>query len=306
MPVHPEIQKILDIIPPSEVHEIDVEAHRKMFNAPRQAVEERVQLFNVEDRVISTEETDLTLRIYTPEERDTYSILVFFHGGAYYGGNLESHDDVVREIAKESGYKVIAVDYRLAPEHPYPAAMNDCYAATKWVTENRDELQWDGKPLAICGDSSGGSLAASISYLARARNEFNIGKQILIYPALDIDFSERRYPSLTENGKGYFLDVDMLPIENAFYLEGVTDAKNPLVSPIHEEDLTNLPATFIITAEYDPFRDEGELYAKNMEEQEGEVQLTRYEGATHGFLGRYTHLDEFKVVYKEIADFLNK
>jgi acetyl esterase len=306
MPVHPEIKKILDFIPHSETKQkIIPEEHRKMFDAPVLSVEQRVQVYDVEERTIPTTEADIPVRIYTSEEADSYPILLYFHGGAFMSGNLESHDEVIRPICKESGFKVISVGYRLAPEHPYPAALVDCYEVTRWAAQHKDELKWDGKNLAVAGDSSGGNLVAAVSLMARDKKEFTITKQVLFYPSLDLDFSEFRYPSLVENGKGYFVESDQLAEINSFYLLGNVDTDNPLVSPIREENLENLPEAFVITAEYDPFRDEGELFAEKLKKCGVHAELKRYEGATHGFLGKFTHLDEYKDVYKITAEFLN-
>ncbi len=306
MPVHPEIKKILDSIPQFDTKpKVIPEEHRKMFDAPILPVEKRVQVYSVEEKTIQTTEADIRVRIYTPNEGDSFPLLMFFHGGAFFSGNLESHDEVVRPICFESGYKVISVDFRLAPEHPFPAALEDCYNVTKWASENKDELKWDGKTLALAGDSSGGNLVAAVSLMARAKKEFTVTKQVLFYPSLDLDFSEFRYPSLVENGKGYFVESDQLAEFNSFYLLGNADTDNPLVSPIREENLENLPESLVITAEYDPFRDEGELFAENLKKCGVHVETKRYEGVTHGFLGKFTHFDEYKDVYKRTADFLN-
>jgi acetyl esterase len=307
MPVHPEIKKVLDSIPQTESKQkiIPVE-HRKVFNAPVLPVEKRVQVYSVEEKTIPTSEADIPVRIYTPKEEYSYPLLMYFHGGAFFSGNLESHDEVVRPICMESGYKVISVDYRLAPEHPFPAALEDCYNATKWATEHKDELKWDGKTLAVAGDSAGGNLAAAVSLMARNKKEFTITKQVLYYPSLDLDFSEFRYQSQIENAKGYFVESEDLAEHNSFYLLGDVDTDNPLVSPIREENLENLPAALIITAEYDPMRDEGELFAEKLTKAGVHVETKRYEGATHGFLGKFTHLDEYKDVYQRTGAFLNK
>ena len=205
MPVHPEIKKILDFIPKFDTKpKIIPEEHRKMFDAPILPVEQRVQVYSVEERTVPTTEADIPVRIYTPKEADSYPILMYFHGGAFMSGNLESHDEVVRPICKESGYKVISVGYRLAPEHPFPAALVDCYNVTKWAAEHKDELKWDGKNLAVAGDSSGGNLVAAVSLMARDKKEFTITKQVLFYPSLDLDFSEFSLPIISGKWKGLF------------------------------------------------------------------------------------------------------
>ena len=307
MPVHPEIKKILDFIPESDPNQkIFPEEHRKMFDVPSIPAENRVQVYTVEERTVPTPFADIPVRIYTPKEGDTFPLLMYFHGGAFFSGTLESHDEVARPLCMESGYKVISVGYRLAPEHPYPAALEDCYHVTKWASEHKKELHWDGENLALAGDSSGGNLVAAVSLMTREKQEFKITKQVLFYPSLDLDFSEFRYPSLVENGKGYFVESAQLAELNSFYLIGDADTDNPLVSPIREKNLENLAPTLIITAEYDPFRDEGELFAANLKKSGVPVETKRYEGATHGFLGKFTHLEEYKDIYSFTGEFLNR
>ncbi|MBM4763551.1 alpha/beta hydrolase [Bacillus sp. B15-48] len=305
MPLHPEIKKMLESIPKSDVKEkIVLEKMREILNIPSIPAEKRVQVHSIEERTVSTSETEIPVRIYTPEEKNFYPILMYFHGGAFFSGTLESHDEIARPIAMESGYKVISVDYRLAPEHPYPAALQDCYDVAKWVTENKDELKWDGVNLAVAGDSAGGNLAAAVSLMARDKKEFVITHQVLYYPSLDLDLSEFRYPSLFENRKGYGVESDQLAEFCSFYLSGGADPNDPLVSPIKKENLKHLPSALVITAEFDPMRDEGEQYAANLEQYGISVELKRYEGATHGFLGKFTHLEEYQDVYKRTGKFL--
>ncbi|RHW39383.1 alpha/beta hydrolase [Lysinibacillus yapensis] len=305
MSVHPEIKKVLDLIPLTDPASFKIipEEFRKS-DVPILPVEQRVRVHAVEETTIPTAESDVPVRIYTAEEAEEYPILLYFHGGAFFSGNLESYDEVVRPLCKESGYKVISVGYRLAPEHPFPAQIHDGYNVAKWVTEHKDELKWDGKNLAVAGDSAGGNLAAVVSMMAREKKEFSITKQVLFYPSLDLDLSELRYPSLTDNAKGYFVETAVLPEFNSFYLAGGVDPNNPLVSPIREGNLENLPEALVITAEYDPMRDEGELFAENLRKSGVPVELKRYEGVTHGFLGKWTHLEEYKDVYQRTGDFL--
>lgn len=307
MPVHPEIKKILDTIPESDPYKrIIPEEHRKMFDKPILPIEKRVHVYSVEEKTILASTTEIKIRIYTPEEGEEFPLLMYFHGGAFFSGNLESYDEIVRPICKESGYKVIAVEYRLAPEHPFPIPLEDCYQVTKWAVEHGKELKWDGKNLALAGDSSGGNLAAAVSLMAREKQEFTVTKQVLYYPSLDLDFSEFRYPSLIENRKGYFVESDTLAEHNSFYLKGKVDTDHPLVSPIREENLENLPAALVITAEYDPMRDEGELFAEKLKNAGVRTETIRYEGVTHGFLGKFTHLAEYRDVYQRTGSFLKK
>ncbi|MEB7762699.1 alpha/beta hydrolase [Staphylococcus equorum] len=307
MTLHPEIKNTLDSMPHEDSKQkVIPEEARKFMNIPATPIEKRVPVYSLEDKNVPTPEMNIPVRIYTPEEKDYYPVLMYFHGGAFFSGNIESHDDIVRAISMESGYKVIAVDYRLAPEHPFPAALQDCYEVTKWATEHKEELNWDGEKLAVAGDSSGGNLAAAVSLMSRQKQEFSITKQVLYYPSLDLDLSEFRYESLIENGKGYGLESDVLAEFNSFYLSDSADPNDPMVSPIKEKNLENLPATLVITAEHDPLRDEGELFAENLRNSDVSVELKRYKGAVHGFLGKFTHLDEYMGVYHLTGYFLNK
>ena len=306
MPLHPQIKKVFDLMRKSPAkQEVIPEEQRKAY-IPILPVGKRVQVYSVEEKTIPVSEADIPVRIYTPKEEGPYPLLMYFHGGGFIAGDLESYDEIVRPIAKESGYKVISVGYRLAPEHPFPAGLQDCYHVTKWATEHKEELNLDGENLAVAGDSAGGNLAAAISLMARVKKEFTITKQVLYYPALDLDAREFRYSSLIENAKGYGLESDQLAEYNAFYLGKNANPNNPLVSPVKETNLENLPQALVITAEYDPLRDEGELFAENLRKSGVHVEMKRYEGVVHGFLGKFTHLDEYRDIYQRTGAFLNK
>lgn len=307
MAVHPEIQKFLDSLPKGPVTTIDVETQRKVLETGLTPPEQRVPVHHVEDRLIPIgDDVEIPIRIYTPKKEGPYPLLMYFHGGGFLGGSIETHDEIVRPIAVHSGYKVISVGYRLAPEYPFPTPVMDCYHATKWVAEHVEELNGDGKNLAVCGDSAGGNLSAAVTLLARKNKEFKITKQVLFYPSLDLDVSEFRYPSLFENGEGYGLESASLAGYYVHYLKGDADAKDPLASPVKEKDLSGLPPALVITAEHDPLRDEGEYYAKKLKEAGVYVEMKRYEGAIHGFLGKFTHLPEYSNVYSLTGEFLNK
>ncbi|AKO92224.1 alpha/beta hydrolase [Priestia filamentosa] len=306
MPLHPQIKKVFDLMQKSPAKQEVIPDEQRKAYIPILPVGKRVQVYSVEEKTIPVSEADIPVRIYTPKEEGPYPLLMYFHGGGFIAGDLESYDEIVRPIAKESGYKVISVGYRLAPEHPFPSGLQDCYNVTKWATEHKEELNWDGENLAVAGDSAGGNLAAAISLMARVKKEFTITKQVLYYPALDLDASEFRYSSLIENAKGYGLESDQLAEYNAFYLGENANPNNPLVSPVKETNLENLPQALVITAEYDPLRDEGELFAENLRKSGVHVETKRYEGVVHGFLGKFTHLDEYRDIYQRTGAFLNK
>ena len=187
---------------------------------------------------------------------------MYFHGGAFFSGSLDTHDGVARALAAETGCRVISVGYRLAPEAAYPAGLDDCYAVVRWAAENGDALRWNGRCLAVAGDSSGGTFAAAVAARAHDDGFDRITQQILFYPSLDLDFDVERYASLRENAQGYGLETIGLKPWNSFYLDSGADAADPLVSPIKRADLSGLPPALIITAEFDPLRDEGERYGR--------------------------------------------
>lgn len=307
MPLHPEIKRFLESMPKKDPNQkITPEGQRKVLNQPLIPEEERVPVHHIEDRIIPGPDVKIPVRIYTPHANGPYPLLMYFHGGGFIAGTIESHDPIVREIAVASGHKVISVGYRLAPEHPFPAGVMDCYHATKWVAEHMEELNGDGKNLAVAGDSAGGNLAAAVSLLARERKEFTITKQVLFYPSLDLDVSEFRYPSLFENAEGNGLESRELAEYYEYYFDEKGSPQDPLASPVKAKDFSNLPEALVITAEMDPLRDEGEYYAKRLQEAGVPVELKRYEGAVHGFLGQWTHLEEYADVYERVARFLNR
>jgi acetyl esterase len=304
MPVHPEIAKALATLPEPPDGPLDPAAMRAADEALVSPVEERPPLHGVEDTVVPTDAGGVPVRIYTPIETVSYGLIVYLHGGAFFLGTLDTHHHVARSLAKETSCKVVSVGYRLAPEHAFPAGLEDCYAVVRWVADNAASLGWDGTTLAVAGDSSGGTFAAVVAALAHDDGLDAITHQILYYPSLDLDFDVDRYPSLRENAVGYGLETAGLKPFNAFYLSSGADADDPRVSPIKRADLTGLPPALIITAEYDPLRDEGELYGQRLSEAGVPTRVTRYQGAGHGFVQHFSWLPEYHRAFTETNDFL--
>lgn len=243
---------------------------------------DRPQVWQVRDARAPTATGDVPVRIYTPAP-EPGGVLVYLHGGAFFLGSLDTHDHVARALAVATGYRVVAVGYRLAPEHAYPAGLDDCYGALRWVAATGAGDGWDGRTLAVAGDSSGGTFAAAIA--AKAHDDgVGVAAQVLYYPSLDLDFDETRYESLRENATGHGLETAGLQPFNSFYLNSGADPADPLVSPIKRADLSGLASALVITAELDPLRDEGELYGRRLAEAGVEVTVSRHAGATHGFL----------------------
>ncbi|PVZ59695.1 alpha/beta hydrolase [Arthrobacter sp. H-02-3] len=305
MTIHPEIAKILSTLPAPDGSPLNPEAMRAGEAAQVPALEDRRPLYSVEDATAVAPSGDVPVRIYTPVEADAYGLLVYFHGGAFFLGSLDTHDHVARALAKETGYKVISVGYRLAPEASFPAGLDDCYGVVRWAAARGHSLGWDGKNLAIAGDSSGGNFVAAVAAQAHDDGFPAITHQVLFYPSLDLDFDVDRYASLRENAKGYGLETAGLLPFNSFYLENGADPADPLVSPIKREDLAGLPAALVITAEHDPLRDEGELYGRRLKEAGVGATVSRYAGANHGFVQNFSWIPEFYRAFEETGEFLN-
>ncbi len=196
-------------------------------------------------------------------------------------GGIESHDDFCRVLANRSGCLVVSVDYRLAPENRFPAAAEDCHSATRWVAENSGAIGADPDRLAVGGDSAGGNLAAAVALISRDRSGPKLAYQVLMYPCLDSAMDTASYRT---NAAGYLLTrADMIWFWQQ-YLAGEADRTNPYACPMRARNLTGLPAAMVVTAEFDPLRDEGESYAVRLRQAGVPVACTRYDGAIHGFL----------------------
>lgn len=304
MPLHSVIAEFIAGLPAPPPGPLNPEAMRAGEESQVKPLAERLPLFAVEDGVASTAAGAVPIRVYTPVETDRYGILVYFHGGAFFLGSLETHDHVARSLAEATGLKVISVGYRCAPEAAFPAGLDDCYGVVRWVAEHGDDLAWDGKTLALAGDSSGGNFVAAVTGLAHDDGFDRITHQILYYPSLDLDFDVERYASMTENAEGYGLETGILKPFNSFYFDSGADPADPRVSPIKRADLTGLPKALIITAEFDPMRDEGERYAERLRDAGVPVTFRRQEGANHGFVQNFSWLPEFAGVFAETAQFL--
>jgi acetyl esterase len=232
----------------------------------------------------------LAVREYRPHgAQAVLGALVYFHGGGFVLGSIESHDAVCRQIAVDAGCAVFSVEYRLAPEHKFPGAVDDAYAATCWVRESATSLGVDAARIAVGGDSAGGALATAVAILAKQNGGPSLVFQLLLYPVTDLRTLDT--PSHLENAKGYFLTRSAMFWFRDHYLASIEDRENPLVSPLACTDLRGLPPALVITAEYDPLRDEAESYARALSEAGVPCKLTRYDGAVHAFVSMYIYLD---------------
>ena len=282
MPLDPGLKLVLDQLaanPGPQLHELPV-AEARVFFEQMQLPRPEVKIAKVEDRRIPGPAGEIPVRIYRPDARGLLPALVYFHGGGWVIGSIETHDGSCRELANRVGCTVVSVDYRLAPEHRHPAAAEDCFAATKWVAENAASLGVDPKRIAIGGDSAGGNLAAAVALMARDRRGPALRFQLLIYPVTDADFTRASY---RENAEGYLLTTKAMEWFWDHYLPEAAQRREPYASPLRAKELAGLPPAFVITAEYDPLRDEGEAYARRLQQAGVATKLTRYHGAIHGF-----------------------
>lgn len=259
------------------------------------------EVFSWEDREIPGPASQLRIRLYKPAAEDTLPVVVFFHGGGWIMGSIETHDVYCRQLANASGYAVVSVDYRLAPENKFPAGLEDAYAATNWVWEQAAEIGLDARRIAVAGDSAGGNLAAAVALLARDRGGPPLAFQLLMYAVLDYNFDT---PSYRENATGYHLTRAAMIWSWGHYLQSELDGLSPYASPLRAEDLSGLPPAMILTAEYDPLRDEGEAYAARLRAAGVPVELRRYDGLIHGFARRTNVLDRAREALQHVADAL--
>jgi acetyl esterase len=308
MAVAAEVQSVLDVIAefggPALEDQTPEEVRQSFATLNSLGIATKVDMASVSDRVIPGPAVDIPVRVYVPTaEPGPRPVLVYFHGGGWVIGDLETHDGTVRALAGTSGVTVVSVDYRLAPEHPFPAAVDDCLAAVRWVADpgNASALDIDPGRLAVGGDSAGGNLAAVVAQQVRDDGPA-VRFQLLVYPVTDVRLS---HPSIDQNGDGYLLTkADMLWFRGHYVGDhGWTD---PRVSPLlaTDEAVRGVAPALVITAEYDPLRDEGEAYAERLREAGVAATATRYDGMIHGFFSMGDMIPEGKAAVDEAAEAL--
>ncbi|HEY7626580.1 MAG TPA: alpha/beta hydrolase [Ilumatobacteraceae bacterium] len=282
MPLDPDVAVLLEGMAAGgapKIHEVSVDEARLMAVAePMLALAgEQIEVGSVVDITIPVDDAEIGARVYSPRGDGPHPVVVFFHGGGWVICNLDSHDNVARSICRDAEAIVVSVDYRLAPEHPFPTPVHDAFAATKWVAANATAFGGDPQRLAVCGDSAGGNLSAVVTQMARDAGGPAIAFAALIYPAVDMTWQGG---SLIENSKGFFLEEESMTWFMNHYLTEA-DRRNPLASPALHPDLSGLPACFITTCEYDPLRDEGEAYGEALRANGVAVETKRYDGLIH-------------------------
>ncbi len=263
------------------------------------------------EHTVTVGDHDVPVRIFSPEdpivELPAYPVLLFFHGGGWVTGNIDSYDKVCTNMARLTDHLVVSVDYQLAPEFPFPAALNDCYGVAKEIFADSALFQIRPEQITMIGDSAGANLAAAVSLLARDRGEFLPKRQILIYPAAYNDHSETSpFPSVRENGTDYLLTSKRICDYMDLYAGGAENRNSPYFAPLLAKDFSNQPDTLVITAEYDPLRDEGEAYGEKLQEAGNRVVQHRVLDALHGFFSLPPSFDQVKESYGYINDFLSE
>ncbi|KEI78989.1 esterase [Clostridium botulinum A2 117] len=237
---------------------------------------------NIKNLDIKMNNEKIPVRIYTPENGSNFPIIIYSHGGFWIGGNTDTSDRVCRKLSQNTKAIVISVNYRLAPENPFPAGLNDVYNVLQWTYKNAKSINGDEKHIAVIGDSAGGNLSAAVSSMSRDKNGPPITCQVLIYPSTNIFELNSKSWSYFSNS----VNVSREDMEKyiSIYVPKKEDRKNPYASPLLSKDFSKLPDTLVVTAEIDPLRDEGEAYANKLKESGVKVDVARYKGITHGFI----------------------
>lgn len=282
MPVDPQIQALLDKgtgVPAT--HTLSVADARVQYEARIGLMATPAPVGAVSERIITGPGGELTLRIYQPVGTGPFPILAFYHGSGFVLCSLDTHDGMCRNLCAGAGCIVVSVDYRLAPEHKFPAGLDDCVFATRWIAENAAALNGDAGRLAVGGDSAGGNLAAAAALRIRDEGGPALCGQLLIYPVTD--HYTPGTPSYAENADGYGLTRDTMRWFWDHYLRDPADAAHPYASPLRTDNFSDLPPALVVTAEYDPLRDEGEYYAERLRAAGIQCALSRWRGMNHGF-----------------------
>jgi acetyl esterase len=287
VPLHPQAQMVIDFLGSTGFSFSGDLTPEELRNVSGASAPSPIELPSVTDRTIPGPGGELPVRIYRPSDEQGLPVVVFFHGGGWVIGGLESHDHVCRALAQKAGCVVVAVDYRLAPESKFPAAADDAVAALEWVADNAGSLGVDADRIAVAGDSAGGNIAAVAAVHAKDSERVNVIQQVLIYPVTDGTCDR---PSMTENAEGYFLTRAGMEWFHGHYSNDESELKDPRYSPIFA-DLAGAAPAVIVTAEYDPLRDQGRAFAEALTDAGVDVEYHEFAGMFHGFFSMDAGID---------------
>ncbi|WP_411681095.1 alpha/beta hydrolase [Clostridium thailandense] len=259
---------------------------------------------NIKNTTIKIESQKIPVRIYTPEGGSNLPIIIYSHGGFWIEGTLDAYENVCRKLSQNTKAILISVDYRLAPENPFPDGLNDVYNILQWTYNNAESINGNKKHIVLAGDSSGGNIAAAVSLMARDKNGPPIACQVLIYPSTNI--FELNSKSWSYFASKFNLSIEDMEKYTSLYVPKKEDRKNPYASPLLAKDFSKLPDTLIITAEIDPLRDEGEAYGKKLKEAGTQADITRYKGVVHGFVSMDKITSKSDEALNEISSYIQK
>jgi acetyl esterase len=293
-------KRLAESVPPGDN---PLATQRDIFRRMAKSIAEPEPVFQVEDYLIDEYQETVPVRIYRPSAKKDLPVTLFFHGGWFIIGDLESHDSLARSLANASGSVVIAVDYRLAPEHPFPAAIDDAYHALVWVSKNGKSLGVNAGRIAVAGDSAGGNIAAVVARKAKENGLTQVRYQVLIYPVTDSSFSTKSWEEFADGPV-----ITKAISQQAFfmYVAGAGNLQNPEIAPLSAENLKGLPPAMVIIGEYDPLKDEGLAYAEKLIKAGVDVKLIHYRGMPHGFVQSAALIDAGKDAITEIGSAIGK
>jgi acetyl esterase len=306
MPLHPQARAFLDAMQAAGVAPLGTlspEEHRAAGKARRVPPRRPEAVHHVEDRAVPGPAGEIPVRVYRPSDEDGLPLVVYFHAGGWTIGDLDGPDLSLRKVANRTPCVVVSVDYRLAPEHRFPAAVEDAWAATLWAHEHAFELDADAERVAVAGESAGGNLAAVVALLARDAGGPALRQQTMLYAVTNHSFDT---PSYAENAEGYLLTKSGMEWFWKQYLGADGDGNDWRASPLRAPSLEGLPPAHIVTAEFDPLRDEGEAYAARLRDAGIEVRCTRYEGQMHSFVTHHELIDDGERAIDEVVEELRR
>ncbi|WP_315080730.1 alpha/beta hydrolase [uncultured Clostridium sp.] len=298
--VNLELDKILN---PKSMNGESIEKIRTRLNRDATKLSKKpVPFSNIKNITINVNSEKIPVRIYTPEDGQILPIIIYSHGGSWIAGNLDTHDNVCRKLSQNTKAIVLSVDYRLAPENPFPVGLNDVYNVLQWTYKNAKSINGNESHIAIAGDSAGGNLSAAVSLMSKDKNGPHITCQVLIYPSTNI--YELNTQSWSDFSKDFNISKEEMEKYISLYAPQKEGRKNPYISPLLAKDFNKLPNTLVITAEIDPLRDEGEAYGNKLKETGIQSEVIGFNGVTHGFITMDKITDKADEALNQISSYL--
>jgi acetyl esterase len=302
MPLHPQAQTLCDLVNAmggaGASDDQLQQARDGLAMLTAGGAGEPAVVAHVEDRAVPGPHGDIPIRVYRPSDEPQLPVFVWLHGGGWTLGSVDVHDPITRNLANRAGCIVVSVDYRLAPEHPFPAPLDDSWAALQWVAEHAAELGGDPARVAVGGDSAGGNLAAVCALLARDAGAPVLALQVLVYPVTDHGFTTGSY---RDNGRGYLLDENQMRWFYDCYTRGGADPADWRISPLQAPSHEGVAPAIVVTAEFDPLRDEGNAYARALQGADVATDLREYPGMIHAFFGLPVAFDDAEAAFDDVV-----